>query len=45
MGVILQDAIAKFICTFGDRSFTVAAPKIWNGLSDHIGKENDFGYY
>ena len=28
-----------------DRSFTAAAPKIWNGLPDHIRKENDFGYY
>ena len=29
-------------CTLGDRSFTAAAPKIWNCLSDYIRKENDF---
>ena len=44
LGVILQDPTAKFKCTLGDRSFTAAAPKIWNGLPDHIRKENDFGY-
>ena len=41
MGVILQDPTAKFKCTLGDRSFTAAAPKIWNGLPDYIRKEND----
>ena len=35
----------KFKCTFEDRSFTAAAPKIWNDLPDHIRKDNDFGYY
>ena len=45
VGVTLQDPIAKFKCTFWDRSFTATAPKIWNGLPDHIRKENDFGYY
>ena len=45
VGFILQDPIAKFKCTFGHRSFTAAAPKIWKGLPDHIRKENDFGYY
>ena len=45
VGVTLQDPIAKFKCTFWDRSFTAAAPTIWNGLPDHIRKENDFGYY
>ena len=44
VGVILQDPIAKFKCTLRDRSFTAAAPKIWNGLTDYIRKENDFGY-
>ena len=29
-------------CALGDRSFTAAAPKIWNCLSDYIRKENDF---
>ena len=42
MGVILRDPTAKFKCTLGDRSFTAAAPEIWNGLPDHIRKENDF---
>ena len=42
MGVILHDPTAKFNRSLGDRSFTAAAPKIWNGLPDHIGKENDF---
>ena len=42
VGVILQDPTAKFKCTLGDRSFTAAAPKIWNGLPDYIKKENDF---
>ena len=32
---------AKLKCTLGDRSFTAAAPKIWNGLPDYIRKEND----
>ena len=41
VGVILQDPTAKFKCTLGDRSFTAAAPKIWNGLPDYIRKEND----
>ena len=41
VGVILQDPTAKFRCTLGDRSFTAAAPKIWNGLPDYIRKEND----
>ena len=41
VGVILQDPTAKFKCTLGDRSFTAAAPKIWNGLLDYIRKEND----
>ena len=45
VGVILQDPIAKFKCTLRERSFTAAAPKIWNGLPDYIRKENDFGYY
>ena len=44
VGVILQDPTAKFKCTLGDRSFTAAAQKIWNGLPDHIRKDNDFGY-
>ena len=44
VGVILQDPTAKFKCTLRDRSFTAAAPKIWNGLPDYIRKENDFGY-
>ena len=44
VGVILQDPTAKFKCTLKDRSFTAAAPKIWNGLPDYIRKENDFGY-
>ena len=26
----------------GDRSFTAAAPKIWNGLLDFVRKEDDF---
>ena len=42
MGVILQDSTAKFKCTLGDRSFAAAALNIWNGLPDHIRKENDF---
>ena len=41
VGVILEDPTAKFKCTLGDRSFTAAAPKIWNGLPDYIRKEND----
>ena len=41
MGVILYDPNVKFKCTLGDRSFTAAAPKIWNGLADYIDKEND----
>ena len=36
---------AKFKCTLGDRSFTAAAPKIWNGLPDYIKKENDFDMF
>ena len=42
MGVILQDPSATFKCTLGDRSFTAASPKIWNGLPDYTKKENDF---
>ena len=42
VGVILQYPTAKFKCTLGDRSFTAAAPKTWNGLPDHTRKENDF---
>ena len=42
MGVILYDRTVKFKCTLGDRSFTAAAPKIWNGLADYSKKENDF---
>ena len=42
MGVILQDPSAKFKCTLGDRSFTAASPKIWNGLPAYTKKENDF---
>ena len=42
MGVILQDPTAKFKCTLWDRSFAAAALNIWNGLPDHIRKENDF---
>ena len=42
LGVILHDPSAKFKCTVGDRSFTAAARKIWNGLPDYIRKENDF---
>ena len=42
VGVNLQDSTAKFKCTLWDRSFTAAAPKIWNGLPDYIRKENDF---
>ena len=44
LGIILQDPTAKVKCTMRDRSFTAAAPKIWNGLTDYIRKENDFGY-
>ena len=44
LGIILQDPTAKVKCTLRDRSFTAAAPKIWNGLTDYIRKENDFGY-
>ena len=29
----------------GDRSFTAAAPRIWNGLPDYIRKENDFDQF
>ena len=29
VGVILQDPIAKFNCTLGDRSFAAAALKLW----------------
>ena len=36
---------AKLKCTLGDRSFTAAAPKIWNGLPDYIKKENDFDMF
>ena len=42
VSVILHDPIAKFKRTLGDRSFTAAALKIWNGLPDYIMKENDF---
>ena len=42
---ILQDHTAKFKCTLVDRSFTAAAPKIWNGLPDYIKKENDFDMF
>ena len=35
MGVILHDPTAKFKRSFGDRSFTAAAPKIWKGLLDY----------
>ena len=42
LGVILFDPTDKLKCTVGDRSFTAAAPKIWNGLPDYIRKENDF---
>ena len=45
VGVILQDHTAKFKCTLVDRSFTAAAPKIWNGLPDYIKKENDFDMF
>ena len=39
---MLHDPTAKFKCTLGDRPFTAAAPKIWNGLPDYVRKENDF---
>ena len=42
MAVILHDPTAKFKRSLGDRSFTAAAPKIWNGLPDYIRKEDDF---
>ena len=45
VGVILHDPTAKFKRTLGDRSFSGAAPKIWNGLPDYIKKENDFDKY
>ena len=45
MGVILHDPTVKFKCTLGDRSFTAAAPKIWNGLADNIQKESDFDQF
>ena len=45
MGVLLHDPTVKFKCTLGDRSFTAAAPKIWNGLADYIKKENDFDQF
>ena len=35
VGVILHDPTVKFKCTLGDRSFTAAAPKKWNGLPDY----------
>ena len=41
ISIILEDPTAKFKCTLGDRSFTAAVPKIWNGLPDYIRKEND----
>ena len=43
--ICLRDSTAKFKCTLGDISFTAAAPKIWNGLPDHIRKENDFDMF
>ena len=45
VGVILQDPTAQFKCTLRDRSFTAAAPKIWNSLPDYIRKENDFDMF
>ena len=45
VGIILQDPTAKFKCTLGDRSFAAAALNIWNGLPDHIRKENDFDMF
>ena len=39
VGVTMQDPIAKFQDTLGDRSFTAAAPKIWSGLPDDIRKD------
>ena len=45
MGVILHDPTVKFKCTLWDRSFTAAAPKIWNGLADNIKKESDFDQF
>ena len=45
VGVILHDPTANFKCTLGDRSFTAAAPKIWNGLADYIKKGNDFNKF
>ena len=38
VGVILQYPTAKFKCTLGDRSFTAAAPKTWNGYRTILGK-------
>ena len=38
VGVILQDPTAKFKCALRDRSFTAAAPKMWNCLPDYIKK-------
>ena len=45
MGVLLHDPTVKFKCTLGDRSFSAASPKIWNGLADYIKKENDFDQF
>ena len=45
VGVLLHDPTVKFKCTLGDRSFTAASPKIWNGLADYIKKENDFDQF
>ena len=42
MGVFLQDVSAKFKLTLGDRSFTAAAPKIWNVLPDYIRMKKNF---
>ena len=40
--VILVDPSIGYKKTLGDRSFTAAAPKVWNSLPDFIRNQNNF---
>ena len=38
-GIFLDYPSGKMLTTFGDRAFSVAAPKLWNALPFHIRSE------
>ena len=44
-GLILDTPTFKSLRTLGDRSFTMAAPVLWNGLPQEIRNETVFDYF